>query len=273
MSTASFRDTFMRRDRLLVASGLLLLACLAWLALVSLPMASLPAPSLPPGSLDKHLREMGRAALMPRLQGWGAFDFLLVFGMWAVMMVATMAPSVAPMLLMFATVNRRRREQDAPFVPTGLFLAGYLAVWTGFSLLAAAAQWLLHSAALLSPAMVSASPVLAGGLLAAAGVFQWTPLKHACLAHCRSPLGFLLTSWREGRGGAFRMGLQHGVFCVGCCWVLMGLLFVVGVMNLVWVAAIAGFVLLEKLLPRGLWLSRSTGILLAAWGVWVVAGA
>ena len=174
------------------------------------------------------------------------------------------------MILTFAKVQRNRREQERPFIATGIFIAGYLAVWTAFSALAAIAQWILHGKALLSHMMVSTSPELGGGLLIVAGIFQWTPLKHSCLRHCRSPLSFLMTGWREGKLGAFGMGLKHGAYCTGCCWFLMALLFVAGVMNMWWVGAIAGFVLVEKIAPRGLWLGRIAGLLLAGWGVWVI---
>src|SRR6266478_1332200 len=155
----------------------------------------------------------------------------------------------------------------SPFVPTAIFVAGYLAVWTGFSAIAAVAQCALHATALLSPAMVSTSPLLGGILLVAAGVFQWTPMKSACLTNCRSPLSFLTTDWREGKGGAFSMGLKHGAHCTGCCWFLMALLFVAGVMNMWWVAIIAILVLLEKAAPKGLWIGRIAGLLLAVWGI------
>jgi predicted metal-binding membrane protein len=155
-------------------------------------------------------------------------------------------------------------------VPTGLFLLGYLIVWIGFSALAAVAQWILHATALLSPMMVSTSPILGGAILITAGAFQWTPLKNACLTHCRSPLNFLMTGWREGKRGALAMGLKHGAYCTGCCWFLMALLFVAGVMNLWWIAIIAGFVLLEKVAPRGLWVGKIAGLALATWGLWMI---
>jgi predicted metal-binding membrane protein len=211
--------------------------------------------------------------VMRPIEPWGGVDFLFRFGMWAVMMVAMMVPTAAPMILLFATVNRRRREQQGPFVPTGVFLAGYVVVWSGFAALATLAMWGLHSAALLSSMMVSTSPLLGGALLVVAGIYQWSPLKRICLTHCRTPLGFLMGEWREGTWGALRMGLRHGSYCVGCCWVLMALLFVTGVMNLLWVAAIAAFVLVEKVAPAGPWLSRVTGLLLAVGGAWVVARA
>jgi predicted metal-binding membrane protein len=192
--------------------------------------------------------------------------------MWTEMMVAMMIPSAAPMILTFAVVQRKRREQEQPFVPAGIFVLGYLVVWTGFSLAAAVAQWILHGQALLSPMMASTSRVLAGTLLVGAGVFQWTPLKNSCLAHCRTPLGFLMTDWREGRFGALMMGLKHGAYCTGCCWAIMALLFVAGVMNVVWIAVLAALVLAEKLLPKGMWFSKMTGLLLVAWGIWVMFG-
>ena len=153
-----------------------------------------------------------------------------------------------------------------------MFLAGYLVVWATFSVLATAAQWGLHTVSMLSPMMAITSPLLGGVLLLAAGVYQWTPLKHACLSKCRSPLGFVLNEWREGGWGAFLMGLKHGAYCTGCCWSLMVLLLVAGVMNLLWVAAIAGLVLLEKVAPAGDRLGRVAGAVLVGWGVWMVAG-
>jgi predicted metal-binding membrane protein len=247
-------EAVLRRDRIVVVSGLALITALSWAYVAS---------------LASGMQTMGMSTemSMPRMRPWGVTEFALTFVMWAVMMVAMMTPSAAPMILMFAGVNRRRQKQQVPYVPTSVFLVGYLAVWAGFAVLATAAQWGLHSASLLSPTMASASPVLGGVLLLAAGIYQWTPLKHACLSKCRSPLGFVLNEWREGRWGAFLMGLKHGAYCTGCCWSLMALLFVAGVMNLVWVAAIAGFVLLEKVAPAGKRMGRAAGVLLAAGGV------
>jgi predicted metal-binding membrane protein len=194
--------------------------------------------------------------------------------MWAVMMVAMMVPSVSPMVLTFMSVNRARCERQRPFVPTWIFLSGYLVAWTAFSALATIGQWALHGSALVSSAMVVTSPWLAAALLVAAGLFQLTPLKRACLVRCRAPLTFLMTEWREGWSGAFLMGLRHGAYCVGCCWLLMSLLFVAGVMNLLWVAAISLLVLAEKALPAGPRLGRTAGRLLLAGGVaWLVSGA
>src|SRR5215210_3507496 len=248
-----------RRDRVVVLFGLALIAALCWVYISSL------AP-------DTSGMDMGVEMTMPRMQAWGAADFGLTFGMWAVMMVAMMTPSAAPMILMFAGVNRRRREQHVSYVPTSVFFMGYLLVWATFGVLATGAQWGFHHISLLSPMMAITSPVVGGVLLMVAGIYQWTPLKHACLSKCRSPLGFVLNEWREGRWGALLMGLKHGVYCTGCCWSLMALLLVAGVMNLLWVAAIAGFVLLEKVAPAGDRLGRVAGVVLVGWGVWMVVG-
>jgi predicted metal-binding membrane protein len=252
-------ENVLRRDRIIVLSGLAAITALSWVYVLSV-------------ASDMRNMEMGAEMAMPRMQAWGGADFALTFGMWAVMMVAMMTPSAAPMILMFAGVNRRRREQQVSYVPTSVFLLGYLVVWAGFSVLATTAQWGLHDVSLLSPMVASTSPVFGGVLLLAAGIYQWTPLKHVCLSKCRSPLGFVLNEWREGRRGALLMGLKHGGYCTGCCWSLMALLLVAGVMNLLWVAAIAGFILLEKVAPAGDRLSRIAGVLFIGWGVWMVAG-
>jgi predicted metal-binding membrane protein len=211
--------------------------------------------------------DMGMGMAMPHMQSWHVMDFLSMFLMWAIMMVAMMVPSAAPMMLLFATVNRRRQEQERPYVPTAIFLSGYLLVWIGFSVLATLVQWRLHEAALLSSIVVRTSPMLGGVLLLAAGIFQWTPLKYTCLMHCRSPLSFLMTDWREGYRGALTMGVKHGSYCTGCCWFLMALLFVAGVMNLLWVTTITAFILVEKAVPRGDRVGRVAGVVLSLAGL------
>jgi predicted metal-binding membrane protein len=173
------------------------------------------------------MMEMGMRVDAP----WGAADAFFTFTMWAVMMVGMMTPSAAPVLLLFAATYARRAEGGGrASVP--MFGLGYIAVWVAFSACATLAQWALHDAALLSPMMAAASPRLSGALLIAAGAYQLTPLKRACLMHCQTPIGFLMSHWRDGAVGAFQMGLRHGVYCLGCCWPLMGVLFAVGVMNL-----------------------------------------
>ena len=245
-----------RRDRLLIWAGIATLVVAAWGYLVALSRTMGPEAS----------GMTAMPGMSPALVPWTAADVAFTAAMWAVMMVGMMLPAAAPVILLFAAVNRKRREQGGLAVPTAVFVAGYAAVWTAFSVIAALAQWGLHAAALLSPTMATTSPLVGGALLIAAGVYQLTPLKDACLAHCRSPLGFLMTEWRDGTRGALVMGLCHGAYCLGCCWLLMGLLFVTGVMNLVWVAAIAAFVLLEKVAPRG----RLVGQV-ASWGL-IAAG-
>jgi len=200
------------------------------------------------------MASMGMSMDMP----WTITDAAYTFVMWAVMMVAMMTPSAAPVILLFAGTQRARRAARSPIV-TAVFGAGYLLVWTAFSAAAAAGQWALHQAAMLSPSMSTSSTWLGGGILVAAGIYQLTPTKRACLTHCQSPLGFLMSHWREGTAGALRMGISHGLYCVGCCWALMCVLFVVGVMNLAWVAALAIFVLLEKIGPPGPLVARLSG--------------
>lgn len=255
-------EAVLRRDRLVVIAGLAAIAALAWAYTVNLAWGM--------GTMDAS---GGMAMSIANTRAWSIGDFSAQFAMWIIMMTAMMVPSAAPMVLLFSTVNRRRREQDRPYVPTFVFLLGYLVLWTAFAIAATLAQWGLHQAALLSSIMgESSSAILGGCLLLAAGVFQWTPLKYACLSHCRSPLGFLMTEWRDGSRGALTMGLKHGSYCVGCCWVLMGLLFVTGVMNLAWVAIIAGFVLLEKLAPKGQWVGWAAGLALVGLAGWTYAG-
>jgi hypothetical protein len=182
-----------------------------------------------------------------------------------------MLPSATPILLLFARINRSEKSAGRPFIPTGIFAAGYLVAWGAFSALATGVQWALERLGLLSPMMATTSYWLGGAILLAAGVWQLTPIKGICLRHCRSPMGFLVQSWRPGRGGAFRMGLEHGSFCLGCCWFLMGLLFFGGIMNLFWIIGLAAFVLLEKTVPMGSWIGRLVGIGIAAWGVLLLA--
>ena len=243
-------------DRAIVGLSLAGITALGWLYLIV--------------EAEKMSR-MDESMAMPHMMSWDASYLGFLFVMWSIMMVAMMVPSVTPMVMMFTTVNRKRRESDrTDLVPVGVFVSGYLIAWMAFSAAAAVAQWTLHAAALVSPMMTSSSAILGGALLIAGGIYQWTPLKYACLIHCRTPMSFLMTSWRPGRTGALVMGLHHGSFCVGCCWVLMALLFVAGVMNVLWVAAIAAFVFIEKVAPRGDLLGRVAGVLLVAAGAWVI---
>jgi predicted metal-binding membrane protein len=254
-------ETLLKRDRLIVLGALSAVTLMAWGYMVHEANAM---------TVSGVCHCAGMKMSGPDVSAWSIGSIIPLFLMWSEMMVAMMLPSAAPMILTFALVNRKRREQERPFVPAGLFVLGYVVIWTGFSLAAALVQWALHGSALLSPGMVSTSSLLAGLLLLAAGIFQWTPYKQACLRHCRSPLNFLMTDWREGAAGAWWMGLRHGLYCTGCCWFLMALLFVAGVMNMWWVAIIAAFVLLEKILPKGPLVGKATGILLAGWGACLI---
>jgi len=263
-------EAAVRRDRLVVVVALGAVVTLCWAYLLA------------GAGMDVSAFEMTR---MSRLQGgaamagmammtpavWTSGYAVLMFFMWWVMMVAMMLPSAAPMILLFATVNRRQLEAGNPQVATSVFAAGYLMAWAGFSLVAVMLQWGFERTGVLSPALVGTNVILGGGLLLTAGVYQLTPFKHACLRHCRSPLSFLGTHWRRGVGGALRLGVVHGGFCVGCCWFLMGLLFFGGVMNLYWIAGLALVVLVEKLVPAGHWLGYCSGIALLVWGVAVLA--
>jgi predicted metal-binding membrane protein len=222
--------------------------------------------------MGMEMMDMGGGRMMAMAPEWTLSYGLIVFAMWAVMMVAMMLPSAAPVTLLIASVAKKRREAGAaPGLSTAPFVLGYLAVWFAFAAIATVLQWRLDAAELLSETMALASTLVAGGVLVVAGIYQWTPLKQACLRHCRSPLEFLLHHWRDGALGAFVSGARHGAFCLGCCWMLMALLFVGGIMNLAWIAGIALIVLAEKTLPWGGWMERATGIVLIAWGALTLA--
>ncbi len=191
------------------------------------------------------------AGAMAQIKGWTTSYFIAMLLMWVIMMIGMMVPTAIPMALVYAAVARKASQQGAPLVPTSAFISGYIVMWGVFSLGATLAQWGLDEAALLSPMMVSTSPALGAALLVIAGVYQLTPMKDACLKHCRAPAHFISQSWKPGSWGAFRMGIEHGTYCIGCCWILMCLLFLGGVMSLLWIGGITLFVLLEKVLPLG----------------------
>jgi len=215
--------------------------------------------------------DMGRPLArltMPISASWSLATAAAVIAMWSVMMTAMMLPSAVPMVLIFARLSRR-----TGWAATWVFTGAYILTWAGFGALAAAVQWALQAAGLVSPMAMSVSPAMTAVLLIAAGAFQFTPLKSACLTRCRSPIAFLMAEWRKGVSGAFIMGVRHGLYCVGCCWALMALLFAFGVMNLPLVAALAVSVALEKLAPGGVWIARAVGGVLIVAGIWIlVAG-
>jgi predicted metal-binding membrane protein len=257
MLEATTLERLLKRDRAITAVGLAAIASLAWLYTIMVASMS--------GGMAGAASHMA----MPLDHPWSRADFLLMFVMWMVMMVAMMLPSASPMLLAFANANRRRHEVHDPYLHTSLFASAYLVVWVGFAAIATLANWALHSGGLMTSMMGSALPLWAAAILIAAGLYQFTPLKLACLNKCRSPLAFIMSEWREGRLGAFVMGLRHGGYCLLCCWSLMALLFVLGVMNLAWIALLAAFVLIEKLATSGPWVSRASGLLLLGWGAWI----
>jgi predicted metal-binding membrane protein len=244
-----------KRDRAVVLTAIVFLIALAWAYTAHVAWKAAP---------------MSGSMAMPNMMQWGAADFGFMFIMWTVMMVAMMLPSATPMILLFGRVREKREFVGRPYAPTAAFVSGYLLVWCGFSLFATILNWGLHVGGALSSMMGHSPPIVGGVLLIAAGIFQWTPLKHVCLDHCRSPIGFLMANWREGTLGATKMGLHHGAYCLGCCWILMVLLFVLGVMNLPWVAVLTVVVLAEKILPRGEILSRFLGVFLILWGGWLI---
>ena len=252
MSAGSWIELALQRDRLLVVLGLVAVIIAAWAYLLA--------------GAGMSMHEMNGMLMPMRSEPWTIGYAALVLAMWAVMMAAMMLPSAAPMILFYGTIARARRARGELAVGSGVFTGGYLLVWAAFSLAAVGLQFGAEQAALLSPMMEMTSIGLSGALLIAAGVYQWTPLKQACLRRCRSPLEFVMTQWREGMRGAFTMGLKHGAYCLGCCWLLMLLLFVGGVMNFAWIAGLALFVLIEKLAPAGHWIGRAAGAGLIVWG-------
>ena len=263
-------EAVVRRDRLVVVSALTAVIALSWaylLAGAGMGMSAFEMTRM--SQLGMAGGMAGMAIMTPAV--WTPGYAVLMFFMWWVMMVAMSLPSAAPMILLFATVNRKQRETGHPYVATSIFAVGYLAAWAGFSLVAVILQWGFERTGILSPMLVGTNVIFGGVLLLAAGVYQLTPIKHACLRHCRSPLAFLSTHWRRDARGALRMGLVHGAFCVGCCWFLMGLLFFGGVMNLYWIAGLALFVLFEKTVPAGHWLGYATGVALLVWGAGMLA--
>lgn len=256
-------EKIVKRDRAIVLSGLIIAIILSWAYILS------------GAGMDM---DMGMNMSMPASMEMGGITtiwtpgyWLLMFVMWWVMMVAMMLPSAAPMILLFATVNKDAARQGSRAVPTFIFAAGYLIVWGGFCVLAVIAQWALTSLDLLDQMMQSNSRFFGAALLILAGIYQFTPVKDACLKNCKSPMQFVMGHWIPGHIGALKMGLLHGAFCLGCCWFLMGLLFFGGVMNILWIGGLALYVLIEKYLPHGLFLGKLTGAALIVWGVILIA--
>ena len=260
----------LRRDRVIVGASLVALIAIAWAYVVwlihTMSMGGMEMPDM------RVIADPFDVAMVPSLQPWSAAEFAFTFVMWVIMMVGMMTPSVAPMVLIYARVGRQAELQGKPLAATGYFAGGYLIAWAVFALVATTGQWLLERAALLTPMLESASSVLGGLILMAAGLYQWTPVKDACLNYCQAPLHFIQQhgGFQRNPLGSLGIGFRHGLYCIGCCWALMALLFVGGIMNVLWIAGIAVFVLAEKVIPSGHVLSRIGGVVLAAAGIWLI---
>jgi predicted metal-binding membrane protein len=269
---SSLLEAVLRRDRAIIVAALIVITALAWADLVWL------ADDMWMGGMDMtgfRMIPAGQNLMMPANSPWQPIEFAYVLVMWIVMMIGMMTPSATPMILMYARVGQRAASEGKPFAATSWFVGGYLAAWSAFSLAATSAQWGLERAALLTPMMESASNIVGGIVLILAGLYQWTPIKDACLTQCQSPLTFILRygGFRGDAAGALALGLRHGLYCIGCCWALMALLFVSGVMNLLWIAALAILVLVEKVTRAGRIIARVAGVLFILWGGWLLLAA
>jgi predicted metal-binding membrane protein len=246
-------ERLLRRDRQIVTVSLVFVVAFAWIYTIAgagMGMSAFEMSRMPWMDTGGQSMDMTMS---------GTSSIWVLFVMWWVMMVAMMLPSAAPTILLTAALNRRSTPDHPPFGAAAFFALGYLFAWMFFSLAAAVAQWVLESNGLLSSMMNTGSSVLAAGFLLAAGVWQFSSIKRVCLHHCRSPAGFIIHHRRPGNRGALVMGLHHGTYCLGCCWFLMALLFVGGVMNLYWIAGLALFVLIEKFFAEGVWFGRVAG--------------
>jgi predicted metal-binding membrane protein len=254
-------DTQPGRERPFVIACLAMLVALCWACLVfrALRIATIEPAVLAAGPLPG-----GASAAAP--VPYRAPELLLLLAMWGAMLSAITLPAATPVILLFAHISRLAHAVRFPHIGTFFFVLGYLATWSGFGALATLAQWALHDAGALDTSMAIVNPSACGLALVAAGVYQWTPAKHRCLQHCRAPLSFVVAGWRPGLAGALRMGLAHGLHCIGCGWLLMLLLFAAGVTNLGALLALAGLVLAEKLLPSGPMVACISGLGLVAWG-------
>lgn len=258
MNRSGAIESILKKDRLILVTGLLFICLLSWWYIIY---------------LYRQMYPMNMNALffaMPMTPDWTATDFVLLFLMWLVMMIAMMTPSVAPLIFIFAMVNRQKKLQQNPFVPTGYLFSGYFLVWAVFSLLATILQWALQQVAWLNPEMIITNKILGSVILITAGLFQFSVLKQRCLHYCQTPVDFIHRKWKEGKKGAFKMGIENGVYCLGCCWVLMVLLFVAGIMNLLWIALLSLFVLVEKLIPNSKWISYAAGTCLILYGLFAL---
>lgn len=266
-------ERLLRRDRAVILVALVMVAALAWAYLFLLAAGPRMAPPAAGAMSNPPGMDMGGMKMAaPRLAPWTPAQFLLVLAMWSVMMIGMMMPAVSPMILLYARVARSAAAQGSAFAPAFWFALGYLLAWSLFSLVATSAQWALEQALLLTPMMALATPKIGGAFLIGAGIYQWLPIKASCLAHCRAPMQFVQSrgGFKPGAGHSVRLGLLHGLYCIGCCWALMALLFVGGVMNLIWIAGLAALVFLEQVAPQGRWISRIAGIGMGIAGAFLI---
>ncbi len=248
----------LKKEKVVIIGSLILATIMAWFYLIA---------------FESRMGDMrGPLDTMIFLKPWTVPYAGSMFHMWTIMMSGMMIPSVGVVILTYARIQRSRMQGRLSVPPTATFLGGYLVMWTAFSLVATAIQCGLETAALMTPVMSTARPEVATFILILTGIYQLTPLKKASLSHCRSPMDYLMRGWRNGISGAFRMGLGHGAICIGCCWALMMLLFVGGVINLLLVATITIFIVLEKTAPFGLALGRFAGYALILLGTWTLLG-
>ena len=260
----------LRRDRVVVVLALTFLTVLAWSYLLWL------SADMNMGGMDMTGLRMipsGMGLMMPADMPWQALEFVLVFAMWIVMMVGMMTPSATPMFLTYARIGRQIEALSRPLAATVWFAVGYFLVWVGFALLATLLQWALDRSALLDFTMTTTSSVLGGLLFVSAGLYQWTSLNELCLAQCQRPFEFVMRhgGYRRDAPGSAMLGLRHGAYCVGCCWTLMALLLVGGVMNLLWIVLLALLAFLERVPSMGRLIARLAGIVLIAAGAWLVS--
>ncbi len=262
----------LRRDRAVVAVCLLVIILVSWAYMLWL------AADMEMGGMDMtgfRMIPAGRGLMMPLTAPWQPIEFAFVFLMWAAMMVGMMTPTAAPLILIYARVGRQAAAQQQPFAASAWFAGGYLLMWIVFSLIATFAQWIVERAGGLDTAMAATTSTVGGVTLIAAGLYQWSPVKDACLRQCQSPLQFIQQhgGFRSDARGSLALGVRHGAYCVGCCWALMALLFVVGIMNVLWIALIMIFVLAEKIVPAGRLIARTAGSAFLIAGVWLVVRA
>lgn len=265
-------EVVLRRDRAIIIPALIVITGLAWAYILWL------ADDMAMGGMDMtgfRMIPAGMGLMMPASAPWPPIEFAFMFAMWTVMMIGMMTPSAAPMVLLYARVGRQAAMQGNPFANSAWFFGGYLSVWIAFAVAATLAQWGLERAALLTPMMEGTSKILGGAVLIAAGIYQWTPLKDACLRQCQAPWLFIQRhgGFRRDEKGSLGLGIRHGAYCVGCCWALMALLFVGGVMSLLWIAGLTIFVLLEKIIPAGRVIARISGAVFIARGALLFAAA